>query len=242
MTIDRRLSLLARGPGGGGRSAVSRRPRRIGTWLQWVGVWMLAMTLPWATVRAAPAASDAAQSSSPADEPGDWGAEAAAAEQARETSPTPDDWRAEAQAKERLGDYVGAQAAYEGELAALPEDAVDARRHSRADWERVREAARGRDAQEPASTHRAELDRAWAPPGPRKSPSPRARKAVEPAEKDRDDRIVTKWYFWVTVAAIAASAAAVTGIAIKAARDERQDALDASVLQPTMRGPALIRF
>ena len=38
--------------------------------------------------------------------------------------------------------------------------------------------------------------------------------------------IVRKWYFWVAVVAIAASVGAVTGIAVKAARDDKPDALD----------------
>ncbi len=37
-----------------------------------------------------------------------------------------------------------------------------------------------------------------------------------------------KWYFWVTILAIAASGAAITGIAVKAANDERPDSLDNS--------------
>ncbi len=183
-------------------------------------------------------------SAAPADD-GDLTAAVQEAVAAREASPTPEAWRAEAQAKERLGDYTGAQEAYRGELDALPEDAIDARRTSEADWERVRELSRGKVDDEPASTHRAELDNAWAPPVPREQLQPVPRPKADPTIDDaKDDRIITKWYFWVTVAAIAASAGAVAGIAIRAARDERSDALDASALQPMRMptGPGVIRF
>lgn len=39
-------------------------------------------------------------------------------------------------------------------------------------------------------------------------------------------KIYKKWYFWVTLTAIVASAAAITGVAIKAALDEPRDDLD----------------
>ena len=48
------------------------------------------------------------------------------------------------------------------------------------------------------------------------------------ARSSTRERIVKKWYFWVTILAIAASGAAITGIAIKAANDERKDSLDPS--------------
>lgn len=111
----------------------------------------------------------------------------------------------------------------------------------------MRETARGRVEDEPVSTHRAEFDRQWVPPAPPEQLRPAPRPKADPnLDKGEDDRIITKWYFWVTVAAIAASAGAVAGIAIKAARDERSDALDASALGPMpagrLGGPGLIRF
>ena len=182
----------------------------------------------------------------PASEPGDLSAQADAAVAAREAEPTPATWRAEAQAKEAMGNYRGAAAAYAGERDALPEGDIDARRKAEVDWERMREEARGRVEDEPRSTHRAELDGQWvAPPTPeelRPAPRPKADPTID--NGPRSERIVTKWYFWVTVAAIAASAGAVAGIAIKAARDERSDALDASALQPMPMGrsPGGFRF
>lgn len=193
------------------------------------------LTVGGGTAHAAPA--------SETPEAGDLSGAVEGAKEAREASPSAASWRTEAQAREAAGDYVGAQAAFAAELEALPTDAVDARRRSRADWERVRETSRGRVADEPVSTHRAELDSEWVAPVPKEQITPHPRPVASAPVDDRgDERIVTKWYFWVTVAAITASAAAVTGIAIKAARDERSDALDASVFSPSMRGPALIRF
>jgi hypothetical protein len=205
-------------------------------------------------VSTARAAAPAAVAPARAAEPGDLSALVDATTAAREADPSAANWRAEAEAKEAAGDYDGAADAYRGELEVLPEDgpdAVAARRKSEADWERVREASRGRVEDEPESTHRAEFDRQWVPPAPpeqlRPAPRPEADPNLDPnSDRGEDDRIITKWYFWVTVAAIAASAGAVAGIAIKAARDERGDALDASALQPMpagrLGGPGLIRF
>lgn len=140
--------------------------------------------------------------------------------------PSPANHRRAAQLAERAGDYAAATASYEAELAGLGSDDASARATATADLERVREQARGTVADEDASSHRAALDRAWAPAKPTESkPPPR----VAPAPKiTTDDRIVRKWYFWVTLGAIAASAAAVTVIAIKASRDDKPDSLDRS--------------
>lgn len=194
----------------------------------------------------APMAMAAQPAEAPAaSEPGDLGADIDAATAAREADPSAERWRTEAQAREAAGDYVGAQAAYRGELDALPEDDIDARRKSEADWERVREMSRGKVEEEPASTHRAEFDGQWVPPAPAEQLRPVPRPKADPTLDRKPERIITKWYFWVTVAAIAASAGAVAGIAIKAARDERSDALDASALAPMPsgnRGPGVFRF
>lgn len=153
-------------------------------------------------------------------------------------SPTAANHRAEAQLAEEAGDRAAAVAAYERELAALP-DGDPARTQAKADLARVRAAMRGRVADEPTSTHRAELDRRWAPA---KQAGPAPVRPAGPADAPaKDDRIVKKWYFWVTIAAIAVSAAAVTGIAIKASRADRPDALDRMAPAPGML-PGGIRF
>ena len=135
----------------------------------------------------------------------------------------PEAWRAEAEVHEAAGDFAAAIEARQGQLAALPADSQD-----RAPIEQrilqLREQSRGTVADEPPSSHREELDARRSPPKPAVKPAP----APAPAEPPKD-RIVKKWYFWVTMAAIVASAAAITGIAIKAATSERSDDLDALV-------------
>lgn len=156
----------------------------------------------------------------------------------RKASPTPAHWHTEAEILERMGRYEAAADAYEAELEALPPGA-EGREAVQADLERVRLAARGAVEDEPASTHREELDHEWAPAaGPDEARAPRP---VPPPAKPRDERIIRKWYFWVTVAAIVASAAAITGIAIKASRDDKGDALDLTRDQGPL-GPTLLRF
>ena len=158
----------------------------------------------------------------------------------REANPTPENWRREAQVLEEMGQYESAARAYEGELAALPEgdEAAARRKEARADLERVQQAARGTADGDPPSQHREQLDERWEPkPAPKQAvPRPEPRPAPP-----SDERIVRKWYFWVTIAAIAASAAAVTGIAVKASRDRRRDALDLT-RDPGTMPPPLFRF
>lgn len=187
-----------------------------------------------------PAAVAAPTTVDEAIEAGDLGTAAELAREARQADPSPATWHDEGRVLELMGDYEGAARAYRAEIDALPDDAEAAKRAARADLERVRADSRGTVPTEPASTHRDELDERWAPaPAPPK-PKPKA-KPVPDAEPKDDEKIVRKWYFWVTVIAIAASAAAVTGIAIKASRDERDDALSLTP-SPSMQGPPVFRF
>jgi hypothetical protein len=183
-----------------------------------------------------PAASTKPPTVEAALEAGDLATAKELATAARLEDPSAANWHREAEVLERMGDYAGATAAYQGELEAAP---VGKRKAVRQDLARVQQAARGTVAGEPASTHRKELDRRWS--SKRGAKKTKATQAPDAPADAKDDRIVRKWYFWVTVAAIVASAAAVTGIAVKAARDERGDALD---LQrgPTLTGPPLLRF
>lgn len=173
-------------------------------------------------------------------EAGDLTAAKALAREARLAEPSAATWQREGEVLEQAGDYREAAKAYHAARRAAGEDetAVAA---AEAGLARVKASARGTIADEPKSTHRAELDPRWEPPAPKKAavpPEPPPEPVLEP------DRIVTKWYFWVTVGAIAASAAAVTAIAIKAARDDQPDALDASAgaLTPASRGFGALRF
>ncbi len=198
------------------------------------------------TESAAPSEADAPsdvagpQTVQEAAEAGDLSAAVELAREARKADPTPANWHAEAKALEDAGRYAEAAATYQSELDALPADAEAQRAEAKAARQRTDTLARGTVSGEPASTHREELDAKRQPKAGTTSPR-KSRRAVEPPPPRRDgDRIVTKWYFWVTVGAIVASAAAVTGIAIKAARDDEPDALG---LQPRpSMGPTLLRF
>lgn len=165
-----------------------------------------------------PATVDAALAS------GDLSAARSLAETTRKQAPTAEHWRAEAEVCERLADHACARTAWEGHLAALP--ASEDRKPGEAALARLEEASRGTVADEPASTHRAALDRARAEREAALLPKPAPADAPKPMPPRRE-RIVKKWYFWVTTLAIAAAAGAITGIAIKAARDEQPDVLDA---------------
>ncbi|MCA9719374.1 MAG: hypothetical protein KC468_32195, partial [Myxococcales bacterium] len=154
---------------------------------------------------------------------------------AREAAPTPENWRREAETCEQLRDYACALAAWRGHLEALPEDAGASRRAAEHRVEALEEESRGAVASEPPSSHRERLDQDRAdrvaaanPPPPRPAPKP------EP-ERLADVQIHKKWYFWVTIVAFAASAAAITGIAVKAALDEQPDDLDTA--NASARGP-----
>ena len=187
---------------------------------------MAVPTTAWAEPAAGPEGptAPAADPVGAAQSEGDLSGAAEAATAAREADPTPENWHREGEALEAMGDLDGAATAYEGEIAALPKDDEAGLKRARADLQRVRDDSRGRVEEEPASSHRGEFDKQWAPPAPKKKK--KQVKPPSPVDKPPEDRIVRKWYFWVTVAAIVASAAAVTGIAIKASRDERRDALD----------------
>lgn len=175
-------------------------------------------------------------------EAGDLTAAKALAREARLAAPSAATWQREGEVLEQAGDYREAAKAYHAAKRAAGEDETAAAAAD-AGLARVKASARGTIPDEPKSTHRAELDPRWEPPAPKKvAPPPEP----PPEPVDEPDRIVTKWYFWVTVGAIAASAAAVTAIAIKAARDDQPDALDASAgalaPAPASRSFGALRF
>ncbi len=153
-----------------------------------------------------------------------------------------DAWRVEAEVHERAGDLSAAIEARRGQAAALPKGAEE-RAHVQHQIARLQEQSRGTVADEPASTHRETLDARRGLPSAAANPKAAAAPKADPPRAR--DRIVRKWYFWVTMAAIVASAGAITGIAIKAATSERSDALDSQVAGggvPPPVGPALLRF
>lgn len=180
---------------------------------------------------AAPATVDAALAA------GDLETAKTLAAEARRAEPTAAHWQREGEVLEQAGEYGPAAKAYQGALAAAGDDAAAATA-AKDGLTRVRAAARGTVADEPASTHREQLDEHWEPP----RPAPEAEPTPEPLPPEAPpERIVTKWYFWLTVGAIVASAAAVTTIAIRASRDDQPDALDSFTRGPS-RGLGVLRF
>jgi tetratricopeptide (TPR) repeat protein len=172
-------------------------------------------------------------------EAGDLTTAKALARDARLADPSAATWQREGEVLEQVGEYREAAKAYRAAKKAAGDDEAAAAAAD-ASIARVKASGRGTIADEPASTHRAELDPRWEPPAP-KEVAPPTEPLLEPATEP--ERIVTKWYFWVTVGAIAASAAAVTAIAVKAARDDQPDALDALAPMPApSRGFGALRF
>ncbi|MCX4240055.1 hypothetical protein [Paraliomyxa miuraensis] len=200
---------------------------------------------PWAVpssaaLAAGPEAADPTEATTidGALESGDLTTAKALAREAREAEPTAATWQREGEVLEHAGDYREAAKAYRAAKAAAGEDAAAATAAEQG-LVRVKAQARGTVPDEPASTHREELDPRWEPPPPKPDPTPEPEPEPPPPTPER---IVTKWYFWVTVGAIAASAAAVAAIAIKAARDDQPDALDAFTATPGSRGMGALRF
>ena len=156
---------------------------------------------------------------------GDLSAARELAEAARKAKPGVGTWATEADVCERQGDLACARAARAQQRALAPEGSPE-RAAAEARLAALEDMSRGTAGDEPASTQRAELDAQRAARDLVKPPPPKLDKA--PVKAPPRERIVKKWYFWVTILAIAASGAAITGIAIKAANDERKDSLDAS--------------
>jgi len=140
----------------------------------------------------------------------------------------PERARERARVCEQAGDYACATQALEAVRDSLPENSPE-RAELQATLDDIEAQARGTVADEPASTRRAQYDRERA--AKLAALAPKATSVVEdtppPAEAVKIHR---KWYFWVTLGAIVASAAAITGIAIKAATSTPEDDLDT---QPT---------
>jgi hypothetical protein len=205
-------------------STTSETPRwlRGASWRRaLVGALALALARPAAAAPAEPA-PQAPTTVEAALAAGDLGTARSLAEQARTADPSPENWRREAEVCQRLADYACARAAWKGHLEALPQGAD--RGEAEAKLAELEDMSRGTVADEAPSIHRARLDQARAEKEAALRPQPAVAEGPKPAPAKRE-RIVRKWYFWVTTIAIAAAAGAITGIAIQAARDERADAL-----------------
>ncbi len=222
------------------RPAGPRRGARLVSLSLLVSTLSLGLTLGPRPVLAAPAAAPTTVDG--ALEAGDLSQAHDLAVAARKDDPTPQTWADEAKAATALGDYEGAIAAWSGYREALEEDAVSERETATATIKELREESRGVVEDEPASSHREAFDQARAARIAALAPKPGPKKDRPPPPKPKE-RIVKKWYFWLTVAAIAASAGAITGIAVQAAREEQMD--DLSVrggAAPTGPGGFVVRF
>jgi len=197
---------------------------------------------PWAAPASVSQPSASSEPASPASidaalETGSLDVAQELATEARNAEPSAATWQREGEVLEQSGEYARAARAYREAKKAAGED-VEASTAAEDGLARVHAASRGTVADEPVSTHRGELDKRWAPK-PKPKPVP---EAGLPLDVPPPGRIVTKWYFWVTISALVASAAAVTVIAIKAARDDQPDALEALTPGPAPRGFGVLRF
>lgn len=234
MTLAFALAMLGAAPqvqaGGSGRDASNG------------GAAAVSLSTRHAVAHAGPADAAAPTTVEGALQAGDLAAARDLAAAATEAEPSADNHLQQAKVLEQSGEYTAAADAYQAGLDALPADATERRAAVKSDHERVQTLARGTVSDEPESTHRAELDERWSPPPPKPTKKKTKRKAPPAVPVDtRDDRIVNKWYFWVTIGAIVASGAAVTAIAIRASRQEQPDALGLQ-RAPSTQGPAMIRF
>jgi hypothetical protein len=172
------------------------------------------------TVEAEPVSVEAALAS------GDLSAARSQAEAARKASPSAASWGLLAEVCEQQEDLACARAARTQQRDLLGKDSPE-RTAVEARLAALEDMSRGTVADEPASTQRAGLDQARRDRELALLPKPKVDrpKPVPPAPKEK---VAKKWYFWVAILAIAASGAAITAFAVKAAKDDRPDDLDAS--------------
>lgn len=152
--------------------------------------------------------------------------------------PSADNLVLEARVWTALGDYEQAKRAYGSARDALPEGAVEQRESIEAELQALEDQSRGTRADEPVSTQRERLDAERAErlaALSAKPPPPTITDAAKPVP------ITKKWYFWVTLGAIAASAGAIVGLAVSSAVEERRDTGTAA-RQPIPVGGVTLRF
>jgi hypothetical protein len=157
-----------------------------------------------------------------------------------EADPSADNLVLEAQVWVALGDYENARRAYAAARDALPEGALEERELIDAEIAALEDASRGTRADEPVSTERERIDAARAERLAALAPKPPPPQIVD---KPKPVPITKKWYFWVTLGAIAASAGAIVGLAVSSAVEERRDnAGTAAARQPIPVGGMMLRF
>lgn len=158
-----------------------------------------------------------------------------------QADPSADNLVLEAQVWVALGDYENAQRAYTAARDALPEDAVDERERIDGEIAALEDASRGTRTDEPVSTERERIDAARAERLAALAPKPPAPQIVD---KPKPVPITKKWYFWVTLGAITASAGAIVGLAVSSSIEERRDnaGTAAGARTPIPVGGMMLRF
>jgi tetratricopeptide (TPR) repeat protein len=158
-----------------------------------------------------------------------------------DAEPNSDNLALEAEVWLALGNYEQAIRSLDRAIAALPADTTASEDLGGLEQRRdaIAELARGTQADEPESTHREQLDRARADRIAALTPKPEL--VPEPVDEPKPrEPIIKKWYFWVTLGAIAATAGAIVGVAVAGSVDERST--DAASRQPSPPGGLTIQF
>lgn len=153
--------------------------------------------------------------------------------------PTVENHVLEAQVWVALADYENAKRAYTAAREALPENDTDRRQFIDDELAAIEEASRGTRADEPESTERERLDAERAERLAALAPKP---PPPVIADKPKPVPITKKWYFWVTLGAITASAGAIIGIAVSSAVEERQGNAGTAARQAIPVGGVMLRF
>lgn len=174
----------------------------------------------------------AAPPGQPGSDAADLSAARAEAETARKQAPSAATWGREAEVCERMADYACAREARTQQRGLTAEGSAE-RAAADEKLKALEDMSRGTVGDEPASTRRADNDRARQKPLVTVAPAAIDKK---PAPAPKNERIIKKWYFWVTIIAIAASGAAITAIAVDAARDEQKG------IQPVTSGARVEGF
>lgn len=155
-----------------------------------------------------------------------------------QAQPDADSFALEAEVQLALGDYERAKLALDRAIAALPEDHEN-RAALIEQRDELEARSRGARSDEPESTHREQIDRdraeRLAALAPKPPPPPEPIDQPKPREP-----IVKKWYFWVTLGAIVATAGAIVGVAVSSSVEERKG--DAASRQGLPAGGMTIRF
>ncbi|MFV8755828.1 hypothetical protein ACNOYE_35195 [Nannocystaceae bacterium ST9] len=159
----------------------------------------------------------------------------------RKAEPTLEHFELEAEVQLALGDLASGKRALRAALERVPEADAAKRQELRERLEQLGERSRGVVEDEPASSHREQLDAERAERLAALNPPP---PKVDPVDAPPAKRvpIVKKWYFWVTLTTIVGAAVAITAIAIDSNLDERDAARMPGQSPNPSAGGLLLRF